>query len=294
MDAPAFIKVLADWRWGNLGKCRPVFQEKGVEFSKWTKAPINRLKELLTNAGHQPSEEDLAEVERQANTVQGMIDWREFLRLEKVFRQTILEMFKENLGFTHEQKTKLELDFRACANEVAEISGKHLIDIVIKRFPDLAQLQGQELVTDLRDLVQQSTSQSQSGKGISMKGYLWIMRRVTDRKVNSLLRQQQLLRNKLNFSKEEVSQFREVFNIADEDHSGSICFKELRSLFSQMVPLLGDAVFELSKLFAQVDDNGDAELDFHEFLRLMRMLLDHNWRNVVGVAGAKAFAPASR
>merc|ERR1711920_355357 len=82
----------------------------------------------------------------------------------------------------------------------------------------------------------------------------------------------------LGFSRAELKELRDLFNMTDADKSGDVDFDELKSIVSHIVPLCSDAVLELRTFVMNVDD-GDLALNFVEFAKLMKMLQDKNWRN---------------
>lgn len=78
------------------------------------------------------------------------------------------------------------------------------------------------------------------------------------------------------FSEEEVARYREQFDEYDRDHSGDISLKELYPLLEAIGkgPRNVRERDKLAKMIADVDEDGGGEIDFLEFLRLMRRFLD--------------------
>jgi len=66
---------------------------------------------------------------------------------------------------------------------------------------------------------------------------------------------------------EQKNDLKEAFDLFDADHSGNICFKEMKAAFKA----LGFQVpkDEMKKMFAAVDTDGSGEIDFPEFLEMM-------------------------
>mmetsp|Transcript_8850 Transcript_8850/g.11771 ORF Transcript_8850/g.11771 Transcript_8850/m.11771 type:complete len:177 (-) Transcript_8850:64-594(-) len=73
------------------------------------------------------------------------------------------------------------------------------------------------------------------------------------------------------FSQEEILEFRDAFAMFDLDGGGTIEFKELHHVLKE----LGDEPSreEIEEMILLVDENGDGEIDFDEFLTLMRLRL---------------------
>jgi len=80
------------------------------------------------------------------------------------------------------------------------------------------------------------------------------------------------------FSSEEVGLFREAFDEADKSGDGILSLKEL-------MPVLVDLGKEprtivqrdtLSRIIEEVDEDGNGEIEFHEFLQMMRKFVDES------------------
>lgn len=93
------------------------------------------------------------------------------------------------------------------------------------------------------------------------------------------------------FSEEEIVEFRDAFSMFDLDGGGTITFQELRHVLKE----LGDEPTdeEIQEMILLVDENGDNEIDFDEFLTLMRLRMgesgedaEQNLRDVFDVFDA--------
>lgn len=92
------------------------------------------------------------------------------------------------------------------------------------------------------------------------------------------------------FSPPEVQEFRELFQITDEDHDEELTWQEIKKLLSKVCVLEGKQPQLLQKAFARaraqrqdctaVNTEGREIVDFPEFLILMRLLLDWNFGNI--------------
>merc|ERR1712107_284854 len=72
-----------------------------------------------------------------------------------------------------------------------------------------------------------------------------------------------------------------------------ISMDELTVMLDGIVPMGAKSALELQALLSEVDENGNRELDFAEFLNLMKRLHDDNWNNIKGrseVIASKAAA----
>eukprot|EP00931_Biecheleriopsis_adriatica_P031497 TRINITY_DN18464_c0_g1_i1.p1 TRINITY_DN18464_c0_g1~~TRINITY_DN18464_c0_g1_i1.p1 ORF type:complete len:1295 (-),score=244.57 TRINITY_DN18464_c0_g1_i1:54-3938(-) len=85
------------------------------------------------------------------------------------------------------------------------------------------------------------------------------------------------MRANMGFSRAEETKFRETFDFYDSDMSGSVASSELRAVCEDLMPDMASdpsARPELIRLMTEVDSSGEGNLDFREFLQLMRKLLD--------------------
>merc|ERR1712083_632 len=195
------------------------------------------------------------------------------------YRQILRPQLERNLGFSDEAKddhwARFEKELQQ-GNDFLLFKG--LSKIVSKLFPSMN-------LDDIRILVL-DTDKTGDGK-VGFKEYLWIIRRLLERQERATVEMaRNLARKELGYSKDEVRQIRDLFNLTDKDLSGSVDFNELQAIFKNLVPMCAEAVSELSGFMQEADKNSDGVLDFWEFLPLMRMVQDKNWRNINGVSGS--------
>ena len=70
-----------------------------------------------------------------------------------------------------------------------------------------------------------------------------------------------------NWSEDQIAEFKEAFALFDKDGDGTITLPELRTVFSSLGQNPTDQ--ELQDLINEVDDDGNGEIEFEEFLVLM-------------------------
>merc|ERR1712118_326043 len=71
----------------------------------------------------------------------------------------------------------------------------------------------------------------------------------------------------LNMSEEDIQEFREIFNLVDTDRGGSISTAELGSLMETLG--IRTTQEELKLMVSEIDQNGNGEVDFDEFVQVM-------------------------
>jgi len=93
-----------------------------------------------------------------------------------------------------------------------------------------------------------------------------------------------IVRQREGFSKESVEEMRKVFNRFDEDDSGEVDSLELAELFRH----LGHKVVldEIHVFVSEVDANNSGQLDFREFLKLMRLYRENELKRYANVFNA--------
>ncbi|XP_060577950.1 calmodulin-A-like isoform X2 [Ruditapes philippinarum] len=77
-----------------------------------------------------------------------------------------------------------------------------------------------------------------------------------------------------NLSPEQVVEFREAFKLFDKDGSGTISTKELGIVMKTLGDPKSDA--QLAKIIAEVDADGNGEIDFNEYLEMMANRISDN------------------
>jgi len=87
-----------------------------------------------------------------------------------------------------------------------------------------------------------------------------------------------IYREREGFSKQSMDAMRAVFNRYDDDGSGEISAVELGDLFRHLG--YKATLDELHLFVVQVDENGSQQLDFREYLKLMRLHREEEFKNV--------------
>lgn len=75
-----------------------------------------------------------------------------------------------------------------------------------------------------------------------------------------------------NLSKEELSEFREIFNLVDKDGGGSISKDELGELMDTLG--INATQEEIDLMINEIDQDSNGEIDFEEFVAVMSRKVD--------------------
>merc|ERR1719456_312479 len=78
-----------------------------------------------------------------------------------------------------------------------------------------------------------------------------------------------------NLSEEDLQEFREIFNLVDTDRGGSIGTEELARLMDTLG--IRTTPEELKLMVSEIDDNGNGEIDFEEFVQVMCRKVDTSY-----------------
>ncbi|OAF67187.1 hypothetical protein A3Q56_05090, partial [Intoshia linei] len=74
----------------------------------------------------------------------------------------------------------------------------------------------------------------------------------------------------VNFTKDEIEEYREIFHIFDKDEDGKINIKEIGSILNSLGQGIGD--HDLHVTIRMVDEDGNGDVNFEEFLQLMSLI----------------------
>ncbi|KAH9249646.1 calmodulin [Batrachochytrium salamandrivorans] len=77
-----------------------------------------------------------------------------------------------------------------------------------------------------------------------------------------------------NLSAEQIAEFKEAFSLFDKDGDGTITTKELGTVMRSLGQNPTEA--ELQNMITEVDQNGNGQIDFPEFLHMMAKKMQEN------------------
>jgi len=274
-DLEEFKTLVARYLKNSLEGARSAFQSSH-------RLKVLKLDDLLKLVGYEPTEDEIEDLMRQAGGENATFDFREFKWLQFCHRQRVRQTMMQNGGFTSMDYEKHRDNFKK-----GDVHGRGYVEQKVMReilnglFPSASYDRGRHV-----RIGQMVKDADFDGNGtFDFEEFMWLMRKVTEEEDRIMLVKGLQLKTQLGYKQTEVKQFRELYKAADEDMSGDIDFEELQDIFANIVNMTNDAIRGLKDVFQQVDD-GDGQLDFWEFLGLMRKLQDVNWCNLNGIVNA--------
>eukprot|EP00929_Paragymnodinium_shiwhaense_P021501 TRINITY_DN1400_c0_g2_i1.p1 TRINITY_DN1400_c0_g2~~TRINITY_DN1400_c0_g2_i1.p1 ORF type:complete len:1474 (+),score=344.11 TRINITY_DN1400_c0_g2_i1:205-4626(+) len=212
------------------------------------------------------------------------IDILGFVQAAERARKKARTAFLINGGFREDEVE----DFRAKFDYYDEDRGGTIGGAEIAR---MVQLEFPHLYSNLRlrpQIIELMQEANADGSGcLSFGDFLRLMRHVLDMKESLGIDKELHAIAGTHFAPNEVDEFRELFRAAAADKDGSeIGFDEVNNLLSCIVPMGAKNTEILHKKFHQEAaknmgvDGDDDEMDFPEFLWLMRGLIDMDFGNL--------------
>eukprot|EP00930_Biecheleria_cincta_P036595 TRINITY_DN25084_c0_g1_i1.p1 TRINITY_DN25084_c0_g1~~TRINITY_DN25084_c0_g1_i1.p1 ORF type:complete len:1009 (-),score=230.53 TRINITY_DN25084_c0_g1_i1:2-3028(-) len=208
-----------------------------------------------------------------------------FVRTCRMLSHDARERRRQNGGWSESEVREFKTLFdRYDTKQTGSLASRELVKLVEDLFPGLAN--DRSIRPQLQEMMKQ-VSQTASGCLI-FKDFLQLMqlfREFRDRE--RVAKEEKAIRDS-RFNTNEVQGFRELFLEADTAASGQLSFEEFRKMLALITPL-GDALTtELHRIFLEVAHKRpvpagykrNVEVDFPEFLGLMKVLLDANFANI--------------
>eukprot|EP00943_MAST-04B_sp_MAST-4B-sp1_P005421 g5421.t1 len=88
-------------------------------------------------------------------------------------------------------------------------------------------------------------------------------------------------------SKDELAEFREIFNLVDKDKGGSISRDELGELMDTLG--IRASKEEIDLMINEIDEDNNGEIDFEEFVAVMSRKVNANYTSAEVKSAFKAF-----
>jgi len=206
-------------------------------------------------------------------TMDVSINMEGFIRLMRKYRMLAVEQIRKNAGFSDKDVSRYFARFQKYDRDNSgDIANKELVRLLEEIFPTAKTSEG-----ELHRIARIVSEIDQDGDGsLSFHDFLLLMRRYQDEKDEEELQREAAAIEFSQFNKEEVEQFRVIFDRADNDKSGELSLTEIRRMLGAVVLIRDEHLDQLAQIVGEVDQDGNRECDFPEFLRLMRRVQDLN------------------
>jgi Ca2+-binding EF-hand superfamily protein len=275
-----------------LRKMRAVFNRHDVNNRGIiTKLQMNAaLKELDVDTGNQLPAKAVADVFSGGGNVftrtrtfnDNNIESRQFIHIVKTFRKLARQFFQENCCFSSKELEDLKFVFKSYdVDGGGDIGNRELIQLVEDAFPDVAHDKAMRpKLLEIMEKVDRDNSGS-----LDFKDFLNLMQLLREAQDDEKVVKEAIAAKATMFSPQEVEGFRELF-IESQHGSEYVSFQDVMHLLGSVMPL-GDKYAD--DLYRHVRDvaatkhhmHGEQlHIDFPEFLRLMRKLLDCNFARI--------------
>jgi len=261
-------------------QCRGEFIESAWRtFETWDKDHDQVLKAkevrvLLLSLGYAATQGQAEEATKECPP--NLTFW-DFVDLMEVHRKKDRDVARSREGFSPVALAKLKAQFDEYDPDgTGCIARANLYKLMSTLFPDM--ISNFEAHRRAKAILQMADANSDGE--LDFPDFLRLMRRVQNDADALLLKREREGIEASGFSHEEVKEFRKVFSMCDLDESGDICFEELRLMLQGLCPKVPEATDVLRQALEAVDTDGNKELDFSEYLVLMRKIIDENWNNI--------------
>jgi len=195
------------------------------------------------------------------------------------FNKQVRMAFRENSGFSAQEIQDLKDNFAYYDEDGSgDICAKETIPLISELFPRMAH--DPVLRPQLAALMGET-------RNLNFKEFMQVMSQLQEVTMEERISKELAALADTRFSSKEVEEFRELFLAGHIEHD-SLCFFHLMEMLEAICPLGDKNMSELTALVRDITGrhvglHGEAvpSVDFPEFLRLMRRLVDNNFGGLI-------------
>lgn len=280
LDKTEFMKLMRSLREDELARLQVQFDRYDRDGSGSLSVEGPELRDVLRGMGHLPTKQMIQEAIA-ASHEEGAaeIDFDGFVRMMKEYRIKQVADFRKNYGFPDKEVQRLRGKFgKYDRDHSGELEQGEIVRLLEEIFPKAKTNDAESL--RIKRLMEEA---DKDGSGtLNFYDFLAMMRQYHDEKDEEYLRKEEAAVLETGFSKDEVDQFKEIYNSADKYKSGELSFQEVRAMLSVVIPsgVLEEQVKELTEILCGCDEDGNRETDFPEFLILMKKVQNVNFAEI--------------
>jgi len=240
----------------------------------------HEVRMALLHFSYMPKSQRMTVAKSEA-TADKKLDKMDFARLLSKHRTNSRCRIQENEGFDEKEVKHFKTQFlRYCSSGEEEMSEEGKATFIKDLSHRIFHKLGEE-DPDCFEAMSLMKVADPNGEGcLDFAKYLMLMRLLEDLQVMERVRHEKAVVRKHGFSPTEVSQLRQLFHQFDKDNSQELAVSEVKAMISKIIPLDNEGARELASHLQAVDESTNNELDFPEFLGLIKRLQDANWRNI--------------
>jgi Ca2+-binding EF-hand superfamily protein len=243
--------------------------------------PLHELGRLLTLVGYELTAEEIQWLINHAAKTGPVsrkdVDFGEFKQLEVAYREHVKAAMKKNGGCTQHdyEKCKGYFDKNSDGKHITQTALRELLSEPIANKPEETKREFQKKIGQMvKDADVDGDNQIDFDEYVELMSGL---RRELDK--DDFVRGVALV-DEVNYNREEVSMFRDLFRTTDVDGSGFLDFDEVTTMLSNLVTIPRGGEEELKEL---TDKHGKGEEGLLDFWGLMRIIFDMQKVNMFGI-----------
>jgi len=198
------------------------------------------------------------------------VDFLFFGSCMKALRKRVAMLFKRYAGYSPEQIEEHKASFKVYdVDGSGTVSQKELVQVFADRkMLPRTNREREELMSMIRRVDTEGDGE------LTFQQYVRLVRTIENEQKRRIWRQRVQWGQESGFSEQEVKELHDSFDLADADGGGLVSMPELKLLFRKIgTPLEGELLTKVEKWKAELH-NKDGELDFEQYLKLMRRYID--------------------
>eukprot|EP00747_Dinoflagellata_sp_TGD_P210678 gnl/TRDRNA2_/TRDRNA2_83941_c1_seq1.p1 gnl/TRDRNA2_/TRDRNA2_83941_c1~~gnl/TRDRNA2_/TRDRNA2_83941_c1_seq1.p1 ORF type:complete len:1091 (+),score=265.04 gnl/TRDRNA2_/TRDRNA2_83941_c1_seq1:287-3274(+) len=290
LDLGEFRKLCAGLRDEEMKSIRNAFRKYAGAHACMT---IPQLRDFLKAIGRAQSGDAIEQLLHQLKEEEENpeIDLWTFALIAKKFRTEARDTLRRNAGFSEsEVKPYIEKFENIDVDQSGAIEKREIANLIADVFP------GCQSDPKLHKVASESLEAADDGGDgvLGFDEYLKLMRKLQDYNEERAVEKERDAIDQTAFSRDEVKEFRHIYGIFRKDHTHEMTFDEFHAMMSNLVPLGTVASTDLEKLLLSVDENSNMNLDFAEFLLVMKVVKDTDFGGINAAAEKQAAMEEAR
>jgi len=269
IDLQEFTKVARHFKVALIEKIRSIF--KGWEANgSGGRLGEKELRQCFMAVGFLPNQDVLDRLLAEQRGA-GQDLWKLVAFVEQYLKDERTKL-RANYGFNDIEVRKLEKRFSSHdSSGTGVIRQKDLRDLLKSLFAGI-----QENADTHAKAKAMLAHCDAKGDGLDFREFLHLMREVQDEADQAVLAEEQKAMRACNLSLDEMKEFRQIFNMYDADESGDMSQTEVKCMLLQVIDVGPVPTARLNQMLTAADTNGDSQMNFAEFLWLMKKVREEN------------------